>query len=110
MRKSILASLGILASVLSVGAQAQTSPDPTAAPAPAATAFSVEETEIGTILDTPAAKAIVEKHIPGLTTSEQIDMARGMTLRAISGFAPDTVTEAKLTAIQADFKALSAKK
>lgn len=68
--------------------------------------YSTDETDMGTILDDPVAKAIVEKHIPGMTTSDQIDMARGMTLKAIQTYAADTVTDEKLKAIDEEFAKL----
>lgn len=99
-------------------ALAQTAPAQTVAPAPAVTPgsaattgsvtakYSTAETQIGTLLDDPAAKAIVEKHIPGMTTNDQIDMARGMTLKAVQQYAPDDVTDERLAAIDADFAKL----
>ena len=82
-------------------------PTATAAAAPAATTkFSTTETDLGTILDNPAAKAIVEKNIPGFTTNEQVDMARGMTLKDVQQYAADQVTDAKLAAIDAEFAKL----
>ncbi|EZP74116.1 hypothetical protein BV96_00204 [Sphingomonas paucimobilis] len=86
----------------SVPAMAQTAP----AAAPANGKYSTAETDIGTLLDDPAAKAIVEKHIPGLTTNEQIDMARGMTLKVVQQYSPDEVTDARLAAIDADLAKL----
>lgn len=79
------------------------------APAPAvkdAPKYTTDDTEIGTLLDDPAAKAIVEKHIPGMTTNEQIDMARSMTLKAIQTYSPDEVTDERLAAIDADLAKL----
>lgn len=80
-------------------------PAAAASPAPKVR-YSTAETEIGTILDDPAAKAIVEKHIPGVTTDEQIDMARAMTLKDIQAYSPDVITDEKLAAIDADFAKL----
>lgn len=48
----------------------------------------------------------MEKHIPGMTTNEQIDMAGAMTLKAVQQYALDTVTDARLAAIDADFAKL----
>ncbi len=86
-----------------------------ATPAPAATApasapkYTTADTEIGTLLDDPAAKAIIEKHIPGLVGNDQIDMARTMTLRAIQPFAEAEVTDERLAAIDAELAKLPAK-
>jgi hypothetical protein len=68
--------------------------------------YSTSETEIGTLLDDPAAKAIVAKHIPGLVDNDQIEMARAMTLETVQQYAPDEVTDERLAAIDADLAKL----
>ncbi len=102
MRLLILA-----AAALSVAtpALAQTAAAPAAAPA-AQGKLSTSDTELGDLLDNPAAKAIIEKHIPGLTDNDQIDMARAMTLKSIQQYSPDDVTDARLAAIDADLAKL----
>lgn len=80
--------------------------DPAPAAAPAASAYTTESTDIGTLLDNPATKAILAKHIPEMMESPQIEMARAMTLKQIQGFAPDKVTEEMLAKIDADLKTL----
>ena len=71
--------------------------------APTATAkFSVESTDLGTLMDNPATKAVLDKHLPGLTSNAQIQMARGLTLKALQQFAGDMITDAKLGDIQYD--------
>ncbi|WP_097093526.1 hypothetical protein [Novosphingobium sp. Chol11] len=102
MRLLILA-----AAALSVAtpALAQTAASP--APAHAAHAkLNTTDTELGVLLDNPAAKAIIEKHIPGMTANDQVDMARAMTLKSIQQYAPDDVTDARLAAIDADLAKL----
>ncbi len=79
---------------------------PAAAPAATGAKYTTVDTDIGTLIDDPAAKAIVEKHIPGMTTSDQIDMARAMTLKDIQAYAPDNVTDERLAAIDADLAKL----
>jgi para-nitrobenzyl esterase len=76
-------------------------PAPAAAPA-AAAKFSVETTDLGTLMDNPATKAVLDKHLPGLTGNAQIQMARGLTLKALQQFAGDMITDAKLGDIQFD--------
>lgn len=84
------------------------------AAAPAAevttTAISTTTTPIGDILDNPAAKAVVEKHLPGFSSHPQIDMARSFTLKAIQSFQPDMIKDDLLAAIDADFAALATPK
>jgi len=86
---------------------AQTAPASAPAAATVGVKYSTADTDIGTLLDNPATKAIVEKNIPGFTTSDQVDMARSMTLKAVQQYAPDSVTDARLAAIDAEFAKLS---
>jgi len=83
-----------------------------AAPAtatPAAKHYSTQDTPIGDLLADPAAKAILDKHIEGFSTSPQIGMATGFTLRAIQPMSGDKITEEMLDAIDADFAKIPAK-
>lgn len=89
---------------------------PALAAEPAAVAASAEhakpkyttaDTEIGTLLDDPKAKAIIAAHIPGLVDNDQIEMARSMTLKVIQTYAPNDVTDARLAAIDAEFAKLN---
>jgi para-nitrobenzyl esterase len=88
---------------------AQAAKPPAASATAAAAHYSTSTTEIGTLLDDPAAKAVIEKHVPGMTTNDQIDMARAMTLKDIQQYSPDAVTDKVLAAIDADFAKLPAK-
>ena len=96
----------ILAAFASGAVVAQTPPPKTAAHA----VYTTADTDIGTLLDDPAARAVVDKHVPGFSSGDQIDMARGMTLRAIQQFAADTLTDKVLAEIDADLAKLPAKK
>jgi hypothetical protein len=81
--------------------------------APAAAAqsqYSTAATDIGVLLDDPAAKAVLVKYVPDLANSEQIDMVRSMTLRDVQGFAPDKVTDKALADMDADLAKLPVKK
>lgn len=100
------ALLVITGTVSASSAPAQTP----AATAPKPAHYTTADTDIGTLIDDPAAKAIIDKYIPGVTTSDQIDMARGMTLKSIQQYAPDTVTDAALAKVDADLAKLPAKK
>ena len=73
-------------------------------------AYSTGSSTIGDILADPAAKAVVEKYIPGMLSNDQIEMAKDMTLKQIQQYSPDTVTDANLAKIDADFAKLPAKK
>jgi len=106
----IMIAAALLASAVAAAAFAQTAPTAPAAPAAAATGYSVEDTDIGTLLDDPAAKAVLDKHIPGFSTKDQIDMARSMTLKGIQQYAPDMITDKLLSDIQVDLSKLPVKK
>lgn len=120
MRKSILLPLAAIAVVFSMPGCAQTaSPVPvqgSASPVPSTSAsssaivsskYTTAATEVGVFLDDLAAKAIVEKNMPGFTTNEQVDQARGMTLKQVQQYAPDSMTDAVLAKIDADFAKLT---
>ncbi|MBL4827000.1 MAG: hypothetical protein JKY66_04690 [Spongiibacteraceae bacterium] len=68
--------------------------------------YNCTDTELGLMLDNPALKAIVEKHLPGLTNNDQVDMARGMSLKDIQMYSPDEITDEKLAAIDAEIAKL----
>lgn len=100
----LFACLAILG--LAAPAHAEAPAAPATAPAPAVQ-YSVEDTLIGDLLDDPKAKALLEKHVPGMTTNPQIEMARGFTLRQIQNYAADQLTDEVLKKLDADLKALA---
>jgi hypothetical protein len=72
-------------------------------------AYSTASTDIGTLLDNPETKAVLEKHIPEVISNAQFEMARPMTLRAIQAYAAEALTDEKLAAIDADLAKIAAK-
>jgi hypothetical protein len=80
-----------------------------AAPAMAAPAYTTADTDIGTLLDTPETKAILDKLMPGFSSNEQVAQARPMTMRAIQQFAPDQIKTEILDQIDAELAKLPAK-
>jgi len=66
-------------------------------------------TQIGEMLDDPAASAILKRYFPDLVSSPQIGMARGMTLHAIKDYMPQVMTDAKLKALDTELAALPRK-
>jgi len=107
MRTLMAAAALILAPATLANAQATTTPS--ASPTATAGHYSSSTTEIGTLLDDPAAKAVIEKNVPGMTTNDQIDMARAMTLKDIQQYSPDQMTDKVLATMDADFAKLPAK-
>jgi para-nitrobenzyl esterase len=63
-------------------------------------------TPLGTLLDDPAARAVLERHIPGVIHSEQIVMARGVTLEALQSYMPQLVTDSIIKQIDSELAAL----
>ena len=54
------------------------------------------------MLDNPATRAVLQKHIPVVVNSPQIDQARAMTLVDIQAYATDDLSDAKLAEIDKD--------
>ncbi len=73
--------------------------------------YTTAETEIGTLLADPAAKAIVEKKFPLLAESSAVasGMANSMTLQQLQQFKPEIFTDAALKEADAEFAKLPAK-
>jgi type IV secretory pathway VirJ component len=102
------ALIATLSATVSLAADpAPAAPPATAAPA---TRMTTADTSIGDLLDNAAARAVLDKHAPGFTKNEQIDMARGMTLKAIQQYAPDQFSDAVLAKIDADLAQIPAGK
>lgn len=104
--RMLLVATAILMSSTAVQAQTAPAPAPTAAPA---AHYTAEATTIGSLLDDPAARAVLDKHIPGMTTNPQIDMARAMTLKMVQQYSPSTITDKVLADVDADFAKLPVK-
>lgn len=80
-------------------------PDAQLAAAPKAN-LSTEATRIGELLGNDAARAVLDRHFPGMSSDKKIGMASGMTLRAVQKFAPGQFTDEALDAVDADLAAL----
>jgi para-nitrobenzyl esterase len=63
-------------------------------------------TPLGVLLDDPAARAILSAHIPMVVNSEQIGVARGLTLSALADYMPQALTGHALAAIDAELAKL----
>lgn len=104
MSRTILTAILLAAAGIGAGAQAA-EPAASAAHKP----YSTAETTIGELLDDPAAKAVLVKYVPDLANNPQMEMARGMTLKQIQGFAGDMLSDETLGKIDADLAKLPAK-
>ena len=88
---------------------------PAAATAPASTAkYSSSTTQLGVLLADPAAKAVLQKHIPQLVANSDVaERASGMTLHEIQeatkAYAPDMLSDKVLAEIDVDLAPLPVK-
>jgi hypothetical protein len=105
-RNALIAALLVGAAGVSAPAAYAAEPAPAAAPA---AKYTTADTPIGTLLDDPAAKAILVKYIPDLANSPQIDMARTLTLKAVQGYAGDALSDETLGKIDWDLSKLPVK-
>ncbi len=74
-----------------------------------AATYTTAATEIGTLLDDPAAKAVLDKYIPGFSAGANVEMARAMTLKSVQEFRPEMFTDKLLADIDAELAKLAAK-
>lgn len=109
MRRHVIISVLVTVSPLASAAPAfaQTAPTPATQPAPAPAAkFTTAETSIGDLIDNPATKTILDKHLREFASNPQLEMARGMTLKRIQSFVPDQIKEETLAKIDEDLAKL----
>jgi hypothetical protein len=108
MSKTLIAAAA--ASLLLVGAaSAQTAP----ATAPAQDHAHAEhhadptiDSPIEALVNDPATKAVLEKHLPGMDKHPAYGQFKGMTLRQVAPYSQGAITDEKIAAIEADLKAL----
>lgn len=92
-RQRRLGSLA-LAAALALGAPALP-----AAAEPATAVYSIEST-VADLLANPKTKAVLDKHVPGLSESPQLAMVQGMSLQQLAGFPQAGISGDHLQAIQ----------
>lgn len=81
---------------------AEQTPNAAAPEKKAASCYSVDDTTIGTLLANPVTRVVLDKHFPGISSDMRIGMAKGMSLRAVSAFAPDQFSREALDAVNAE--------
>ena len=67
--------------------------------------FSIDS-KLGDLLDNETTKAILEKHMPGISTHPQVAMGKGFALSMVAKFSGGLITEEMLQAVAADLSAL----
>ena len=68
--------------------------------------YSVEHSTIQQLLNDDNARAILEKSFPGMLEDPRLAMAAGMTLKQVAPFAPQILTEEKLSTIDEELAQL----
>jgi dihydrodiol dehydrogenase / D-xylose 1-dehydrogenase (NADP) len=61
-----------------------------------------DNTRIGELLKSEAAKAVLEKHFPGFTSTPRLELAKGFTLKVMSHFPQSNITPEQLKACVED--------
>jgi len=64
-------------------------------------ALTIDST-LGELLADEKGKAVLEKHLPGVTSMPGLDMAKGYSLKAIAPMSQGQITDAMLNAIAED--------
>jgi hypothetical protein len=100
MKTTLFAAAAALSVLAAAPALAQA---PASTPAPAAAGpLSVEKTPIEALVANPAAKAVLDKDLPGLTTHESYEDFKAMTLAQVAPMSQGKITDVQLKAVQAD--------
>lgn len=63
------------------------------------------DTTLGTLLDNPQAKAVLDQYVPGIATNPMVGMVKGLTLNAILAMpqaAQFGLTKAKVETVLAE--------
>ncbi len=79
---------------------------PSTQPASSGTSGLSTNSKLSDLIANEQARAVLEKHVPGMTTDPRIDQAMGLSLREIAPYAPDVFTEQLLNAIESDLAKL----
>jgi len=101
-----LLALAAFASLATIGAQPVMADPQTPAPATPAPKYTLD-TPIETLVADPRAKLVLDTDLPGLTSHPQFETFKGMSLTALSGFAPDKLTPDRLEKVKVELASLN---
>lgn len=62
------------------------------------------DSKVGDMLDNPATRELLDKHIPGMTTHPQLTMARAMSVKMAADFSGGLCTVEMLAALSAELQ------
>ena len=69
--------------------------------------YSTFNTTSGDLLRNPATRAVLEKHLPGVSKDFRMKMVKGKTFRQLHEMAPDRLPNAKLDAVDRDLRSVA---
>ncbi len=72
----------------------------------AGSGYSVQSTSIADLLNDPAARAVLDKYLPGFADNPQTRMAASLSLQKLQSYAPQMISEKNLQDIQAELDTL----
>jgi hypothetical protein len=96
---------GLVLALLSTAPALAQSPSPPAA----AKAQPSADTPIADLIADPAAKAVLDRNVPGLTAHPAYEQIKTMSLRQVQPMSGGQITEAALAKVDAELKTLPAK-
>ncbi len=74
----------------------------------AATPVFTLDTPIQSLVADPAAKAVLDRELPGLTTHDRYEQFKGLSLKGLKPFSGGLISDERLQAVEAGLKALKA--
>ncbi len=104
----IVTALALTLMAATTPALAQTAAPAPAAASAAAPAFSAD-TPLETVVANPAAKAVLDKDMPTISSHPAFEQFKAMSLRQLQPYAQGKITDEALAKVDADLKAVPAK-
>jgi hypothetical protein len=65
------------------------------------------DSKMGELLANPKGKAVLERHMPGISANPQMAMAKGMSLKMLAPMSGGRITAPMLKAVEEDLKKIS---
>ena len=68
------------------------------------TTYSIKTSTVGALVDFDESRALLDKHLPGITSIRQLNVARPLTLIDIQPYYPALISDAQLAALEAELE------
>lgn len=101
--KIIIASLVVLVAI-GYGLYSFMFPGPSEKVTLGGTSYSINTSTVGALVDFDESRALLDKHLPGITSIRQLNVARPLTLVDIQPYYPALISEAQLAALEAELE------